>query len=101
MIRLGRYFIVSFSVILLLGSRVMSALGQGEKKEDLIGHWTFSNNKTPSDEIIVSHFTAFFVLSKLRFIHRFLSTAQRSLPLPLLHVPESDLALGSGSDGER
>ena len=37
MIRLGRYFIFSFSVILLLGSLVMSALGQGEKKEDLIG----------------------------------------------------------------
>ena len=41
MIHFGRYFALSFSVLLLLGNLVMPALGQGEKKEDLIGHWTF------------------------------------------------------------
>ena len=36
-----RYFIFSFSLLLLLGTSVIPASGQGEKKEDLIGHWTF------------------------------------------------------------
>ncbi|MYB00883.1 hypothetical protein F4X90_14585, partial [Candidatus Poribacteria bacterium] len=37
---LKRYFIFSLSMSLVLGF-VMPALAQGEKKEDLIGHWTF------------------------------------------------------------
>lgn len=55
MICLGRYFIFSFSVILLLGSLVMSALGQGEKKEDLVGHWTFEKGAELED--LTGHFS--------------------------------------------
>ena len=33
------YFTLSFSMLLVFGL-VIPALAQGEKKEDLIGHWT-------------------------------------------------------------
>ena len=55
MIRLGRYFIFSFSVLFLLGNIVVPALGQGEKKEDLIGHWTFEKGAELED--LTGHFS--------------------------------------------
>ena len=55
MIRLGRYFTFSSAVLLLLGSLVMSALGQAEKKEDLIGHWTFEKGVELED--LTGHFS--------------------------------------------
>ena len=39
---LKRYFTLSFSMLLVFGL-VIPVLAQGEKKEDLIGHWTFEN----------------------------------------------------------
>ena len=50
-----RYFTFSFAVVLLLGSLVMSALGQAEKKEDLIGHWTFEKGVELED--LTGHFS--------------------------------------------
>lgn len=55
MIRLRRYFTFSFAVLFLIGSLVMSALGQGEKKEDLIGHWTFEKGVELED--LTGHFS--------------------------------------------
>ena len=54
MIDLGRYFTFSFSVLFLLGSLVAPALGQGEKKEALIGHWTFEAGAELED--LTGHF---------------------------------------------
>ena len=51
---LKRYFIFSLSLLLLLGNLVMPALGQGEKKEDLIGHWTFEKGVALED--LTGHF---------------------------------------------
>ena len=50
---LKRYFIFSLSMLLVLGF-VMPALAQGEKKEALIGHWTFENGsalRMPSSDL--------------------------------------------------
>ena len=41
---LERYFIFSFSLLFLIATLVMPALGQGEKKEDLIGQQTVPSN---------------------------------------------------------
>ena len=46
---LKRYFILNFSFLLLLGNLVIPAFGQGEKKEDLIGHWTFEKGAELED----------------------------------------------------
>ncbi|MDE0470194.1 MAG: hypothetical protein OYL97_24355 [Candidatus Poribacteria bacterium] len=51
---LERYFIFSFSVLLLLGL-VIPAFGQAEKKEDLIGHWTFEKGAELED--LTGHFS--------------------------------------------
>ena len=51
---LERYFIFSFSVLLLLGL-VIPAFGQAEKKEDLIGHWTFEKDAELED--LTGHFS--------------------------------------------
>ena len=51
---LGRYFVLSFSVLFLLGNIVIPALGQGEKKGDLIGHWTFEKGAELED--LTGHF---------------------------------------------
>ena len=48
-----RYFILSFSILLVSGF-VMPVLAQGEKKEDLIGHWTFENGVELED--LTGHF---------------------------------------------
>ena len=50
---LKRYFIFSFSMLLVLGF-VIPALARGEKKEDLIGHWTFENGVELED--LTGHF---------------------------------------------
>ena len=49
-----RYFALSFSVLFLIGNIVVPALGQAEKKEDLIGHWTFENGVELED--LTGHF---------------------------------------------
>ena len=49
-----RYFALSFSVLFLTGNIVVPALGQAEKKEDLIGHWTFENGVELED--LTGHF---------------------------------------------
>ena len=49
-----RYFALSFSVLFLIGNIVVPALGQAEKKEDLIGHWTFENGAELED--LTGHF---------------------------------------------
>ena len=51
---LRRYFALSFSVLFLIGNIVVPALGQAEKKEDLIGHWTFENGVELED--LTGHF---------------------------------------------
>lgn len=50
---LKRYFILSFSMLLVSGF-VMPVLAQGEKKDDLIGHWTFENGVELED--LTGHF---------------------------------------------
>ena len=52
---LKRYITFSFSLLLLLGNIVMPVLGQGEKKEDLIGHWTFEKGAELED--LTGHFS--------------------------------------------
>ena len=52
---LKRYITFSFSLLLLLGYIVMPVLGQGEKKEDLIGHWTFEKGAELED--LTGHFS--------------------------------------------
>lgn len=52
---LKRYFIFNFSLLLLLGYLVIPAFGQAEKKEDLIGHWTFENGAELED--LTGHFS--------------------------------------------
>ena len=47
------YFTLSFSMLLVFGL-VIPALAQGEKKEDLIGHWTFENGVKLED--LTGHF---------------------------------------------
>ena len=47
------YFTLSFSMLLVFGL-VIPALAQGEKKEDLIGHWTFENGVELED--LTGHF---------------------------------------------
>ena len=49
------YFALSLSVLFLFGSLVMLALGQAEKKEDLIGHWTFEKGVELED--LTGHFS--------------------------------------------
>ncbi len=49
-----RYFALSFAVLFLIGNIVVPALGQAEKKEDLIGHWTFENGVELED--LTGHF---------------------------------------------
>lgn len=51
---LKRYFIFSLSMSLVLGF-VMPALAQGEKKDDLIGHWTFEGGLELED--LTGHFS--------------------------------------------
>ena len=51
---LKRYFIFCLSMSLVLGF-VMPALAQGEKKEDLIGHWTFESGVELED--LTGHFS--------------------------------------------
>ena len=51
---LKRYFIFSLSMLLVLGF-VIPALAQGEKKDDLIGHWTFENGVELED--LTGHFS--------------------------------------------
>ena len=48
------YFIFSLSMLLVLGF-VIPALAQGEKKEDLIGHWTFESGVELED--LTGHFS--------------------------------------------
>ena len=50
---LKRYFIFSLSMLLVLGSMI-PVLAQGEKKDDLIGHWTFENGVELED--LTGHF---------------------------------------------
>ena len=50
---LKRYFIFSLFMLLVLGSMI-PALAQGEKKDDLIGHWTFENGVELED--LTGHF---------------------------------------------
>ena len=50
---LKRYSIFSFFMLLML-SFVIPALAQGEKKDDLIGHWTFENGVELED--LTGHF---------------------------------------------
>ena len=52
---LKRYITFSFSLLLLLGNMVMPVLGQGERKEDLIGHWTFEKGTELED--LTGHFS--------------------------------------------
>ena len=52
---LKRYITFSFSLLLLLGNIVMPVLGQGERKEDLIGHWTFEKGAELED--LTGHFS--------------------------------------------
>ena len=52
---LKRYFIFSLSLLLSLGNLVIPAFGQGEKKEDLIGHWTFEKGAGLED--LTGHFS--------------------------------------------
>ena len=47
------YFIFSLSMLLVLGSMV-PVVAQGEKKDDLIGHWTFENGVELED--LTGHF---------------------------------------------
>ena len=42
-------FVWVFSVLLLLSFSLSTAFGQGEKKEDLIGHWTFEKGVDRKD----------------------------------------------------
>ena len=52
---LKRYITFSFSLLFLLGNIVMPVLGQGERKEDLIGHWTFEKGAELED--LTGHFS--------------------------------------------
>ena len=52
---LKRYFIFNFAFLFLLGTLVIPAFGQGEKKEDLIGHWTFEKGVELED--LTGHFS--------------------------------------------
>ena len=52
---LGYYFALGFSVLFLFGCLVMSTFGQAEKKEDLIGHWTFEKGVELED--LTGHFS--------------------------------------------
>ena len=55
MVHLKSYSIFSLSLLLLLGSLVMPTFGQGEKKADLIGHWTFEKGAELED--LTGHFS--------------------------------------------
>lgn len=48
------FFITVFTVIFLLSVSLSTALGQNEKEEDLIGHWTFENGNELKD--LTGHF---------------------------------------------
>ena len=48
------FFITVFTVIFLLSISLSTALGQNEKEEDLIGHWTFENGVEKKD--LTGHF---------------------------------------------
>ena len=54
MIHLRHYFALGFSVLFLIGHIGVPALGQGEKKADLIGHWTFEKGVELED--LTGHF---------------------------------------------
>ena len=49
------YFIFSVFLLLFLGYTVLPALGQGEKKGDLVGHWTFEKGSELED--LTGHFS--------------------------------------------
>ena len=48
------YFALSFFLLFLFGNLVISAFGQAEKKEDMIGHWTFEKGAELED--LTGHF---------------------------------------------
>ncbi len=49
------YFIFGFALLLLVGNLIMPVFGQGERKGDLVGHWTFEKGAELED--LTGHFS--------------------------------------------